>query len=339
MTRLWRTVGVVAIAVIGIWMVSVLFKGLLIVFAGILLAIFLSHLSRKIERLSRLPYTASLCLVVLAIVAVFSATGYFMGSRISAQISEFSEMFSTASDQAWKRFESLGLRRWVDGAAATDAQDLLSSDGLVMSSARAGMLGLLSMAAAVVIIVFLGLYAAIDPGRYREGLVRLFPPRRRQRIDEVLFEIGDTLWAWTLGRLAGMALIGTGSIVGLWVIGTPLPVTLGVIAGLLNFVPNIGPVIASVPAVVLGLQQSGNSALLVVALYLVLQTIESYIITPLIDQQQVRLPPATTLSAQLLLGMLAGIMGLLLATPLTAGAHVLIRELYVRDTLESGSTE
>jgi predicted PurR-regulated permease PerM len=206
----------------------------------------------------------------------------------------------------------------------------------MMSSARAGLLALLSAVAGVVVIVFLGLYMAIDPARYREGLLRLFPPRRRPRINEVLIEVGDTLWAWTLGRLAAMALIAIGSTAGLWMIGIPLPVTLGVIAGLLNSVPNLGPLIASIPPLLFGLQQGGNAALYVAAFYLALQVIESYLITPLIDQQQVRLPPALTLAAQLLLGMLAGFMGLLLATPLVAAAHVLVRELYVKDMLERG---
>jgi predicted PurR-regulated permease PerM len=167
--------------------------------------------------------------------------------------------------------------------------------------------------------------------------VRLFPPKRRPRIDDVLLKVGNALWAWTLGRLIAMALIAVGSTAGLWMIGIPLPATLGVLAGVSNFVPNLGPLIASVPPLLFGLQQGGNSALYVAGFYLALQVVESYLITPLIDQQQVRLPPALTLAGQLLLGMIAGFMGLLLATPLIAAAHVVIRELYVKDVLEANA--
>ncbi len=334
MTRLWRTVGVVALAAIGVWMVSLLVNGLLILFAGILLAVFLNQSSRTFQRLSGLPYAASLAVVVLSILVLLAATGYFMGSRISEQVSEFTAQFSQASEGAWKRLEKLGLRGGVDGGVTGDVPGFLPSNGSMMSSARSGLLALLSAVAGVVVIAFLGLYMAMQPAHYRGGLVRLFPPRRRRRIDEVLLKIGDALWAWTLGRLAAMALIAIGSTAGLWMIGIPLPVTLGVIAGFLNFVPNLGPLLASIPPILFGLQQGGNSALYVAGFYLALQVLESYCITPLIDQQQVRLPPALTLAGQLLLGMVAGFMGLLLATPLLAAAHVLVRELYVKDILE-----
>jgi predicted PurR-regulated permease PerM len=126
MTRLWRTVAVVALAAIGIWMVSLVVTGLLILFAGILLAIFLSHLSQRIQRFSGHPYGASLCLVVLSILAILAATGYFMGSRISEQVSEFSEMFSTASELTWERLENLGLRSWVGGGATCHRASITS---------------------------------------------------------------------------------------------------------------------------------------------------------------------------------------------------------------------
>jgi predicted PurR-regulated permease PerM len=135
-----------------------------------------------------------------------------------------------------------------------------------------------------------------------------------------------------------MAIIGIGSGVGLWVIGIPLPVTQGVLAGILNFVLNLGPLLSSVPPILFGLQQGGTTAFYVAGFYFVLQFVESYLVTPLINQRQVQLPPALTLSAQLLMGMTAGFLGLLLATPLCAVASVVTRELYVQDALENDAS-
>ena len=127
-----------------------------------------------------------------------------------------------------------------------------------------------------------------------------------------------------------MAVIGVCTGAGLWLLGIPLPLTLAVLAGIMNFVPNIGPIIAGVPAVLLGLQQGTNVALYVLLFYFLLQFAESYFLTPLIDQHQVSIPPGLMLSAQLVLGVIAGFLGLLLATPLTVLAMILVNDLVVQ---------
>jgi predicted PurR-regulated permease PerM len=126
-----------------------------------------------------------------------------------------------------------------------------------------------------------------------------------------------------------MAINGTLTALGLWLLGVPLALTLGLLAALLNFIPNIGPIIAGVPAVLLALMHSPMQALYVVGLYLVLQSVDGYLLTPLVDRCTVSVPPALTLAAQMLLGGL----GLALASPLTAAAIVLVQKLYIEDTL------
>lgn len=133
-----------------------------------------------------------------------------------------------------------------------------------------------------------------------------------------------------------MAIIGACTAVGLWALGVPLALTLALLAAALTFVPNFGPILAAVPAVLLGLLESPTKALYVVLLYVGVQTVESYVLTPLIQKRTVSAPPALTILAQVLLGVLVGGLGVVLATPLTAVALVLARELYVRDVLEAG---
>ena len=150
---------------------------------------------------------------------------------------------------------------------------------------------------------------------------------------EVWNAVGDTLRRWLVGRAVLMVVNGVMTAAGLWLLGIPLALTLGTIAGLLNFVPNIGPIIAGVPAVLIAWTMGPMPALYVLVLYIVLQSLDGYVLTPLIQQRTVSLAPALTIAAQLLFGVLAGTMGLLLATPMTAAALVLINKLYLEDVL------
>jgi predicted PurR-regulated permease PerM len=336
--RVWLTVGIVSAVVIALAATTWLVQGILLLFAGLLFGVFLNHLSRRVGAAVNLRYGAALAVVVVSLITLVGATGYLMGSRISQQAAEFSAQFSSAAQNVWNRLEHSELRKWSDENTADGPAGLLPSNSQMMATAKSAIRSVVSVVGGLVLVIFMGFYVALSPDIYQEGLVRLCPPNTRPRIRNVLHTISNTLWWWILGRLVAMAIIGIGSGVGLWVIGIPLPLTQGVLAGVLNFVPNVGPLLASIPPILFGLQQGGTTALYVAVFYLVLQFVESYLVTPLINQRQVRLPPALTLSAQLLMGMTAGFLGLLLATPLCAVASVIARELYVEDALENGTS-
>lgn len=165
------------------------------------------------------------------------------------------------------------------------------------------------------------------------GLLKLIPLGYRPRAAEVLDESGSTLRAWLLAKLLEMLLIGVLTTLGLWLLGIQLALVLGLIAGLLSFIPNIGPVLAVIPALLLASLEGGRTVLYVAALYLFIQALESYVFTPWMQQRIVSVPPALTIAVQLLFGLLAGTLGLLLATPLAAVGMVLVRMLYVEDLL------
>ena len=196
----------------------------------------------------------------------------------------------------------------------------------------------LGVVANALIIFFVGLYLALDPEIYRRGLLKLLRPGRRQRGREVLDEIGQTLWRWLLGRMATMALTGVGVGIVLWLIGVPMPVTLGIVTGLCTFIPNIGPVIALVLAVLVAFPEGLTTVGLTVSGYVLFQLIESYLLTPLIQKKQVDMPPALILTAQLLMGVLCGFLGIAVATPLVAVAMVVTGMLYVEDRLGEDRT-
>lgn len=216
---------------------------------------------------------------------------------------------------------------------APQAEEMLPDKADLLAEATGVFSTTLGALANVVIILFIGLFLAVEPRLYTDGLIRLVPIGRRARAREVLYAVGDVLQWWLVGKVVAMLVIGVLTALGLWLLGVELALTLGLIAALLTFIPNIGPVLALVPAVLLALLHSPTQALYVVLLYLAIQTVESYVLTPLVQRRTVSLPPALTISAQVALGVLLGGLGLVLATPLTVALLVLIQRLYIEDTL------
>src|SRR5690606_36802323 len=184
-----------------------------------------------------------------------------------------------------------------------------------------------------------GLYAAVDPGLYQRGVRHLVPKHRRQRADEVLCTLGSTLRWWIVGKLASMAIVGTLIGIGLALLGVKMALLLGIIAALLALVPNFGPVIAAIPAILIAWSQSSQLALYVLVLFVAVEFAESYLVLPLIQREAVDLPPALIIVFIVLMGTLAGALGVLVATPLLAALMVLISMLYVEDRLGDTSAD
>ena len=192
----------------------------------------------------------------------------------------------------------------------------------------------LSVVADGYVIIFLALFLALQPKVYRAGLVMLVPKAGRARAHEVLDKISDTLVKWVLGRLVSMVFVGVLTWLGLTLLGMPLGAVLGLFAGLVTFIPNIGPVVSMVPAVLLAFVYGGPpQALYVVLLYLGVQTLESAAVSPVVQQRLIQMPPALILIGQLIIGAFTGLLVLTLATPIIAIIIVLVKMLYVQDVL------
>jgi len=133
--------------------------------------------------------------------------------------------------------------------------------------------------------------------------------------------------------------VGIFTAIGLEILGMPMPYALALIAALFSFIPNIGPYLALAPAILIALMQGGNMFIYVLILYFGIQIVESYLITPMIEKKMVHLPPALTLFWMVLLGVVTGILGLIMATPILAALIVIIEELYVKDYLETNKED
>ncbi|AHG89645.1 protein of unknown function UPF0118 [Gemmatirosa kalamazoonensis] len=209
--------------------------------------------------------------------------------------------------------------------------------GEQLSGATKFLFPFLSSAAAVLggllLIVFLAIYIGAEPQLYHDGLMHLFPHRARPRAGEVLTEIATVLRKWLVTQLLAMFAIGLVTTVAMFALGVKAAFALGVIAGLLEFIPTVGPVLSAIPAIAMGLVDSPEKALSVLLAYWGIQFIENHLLIPFLMRGGMDLPPALTLVAQALMTLVFGFLGLMVAVPLTAAALVPIKMLYVQDVV------
>ncbi|HYD63545.1 MAG TPA: AI-2E family transporter [Noviherbaspirillum sp.] len=327
---LFYAVGFLFLLIAGVvWLAS---DVLLLMFACILVAVLLYDAAMRTGRWFHLRHEVALALVVAAIIAVIALATWMMAPQVARQMGELAAAMPQAVEHLRtevQRYEF--LRSLMENLPPTDklmsqAASILSRTGLLFS-------GVLGTIGNIAIIAFVGIYLAAQPRIYIEGIVTLVPHRKRQRAREVFAELGRTLGQWLFGKFISMLIVGVVTAIGLSLLGVPLALVLGLLAGLLDFIPYIGPIIAGVPAALMAFTESPTLALYTALLFLAVQVAEGYLLQPLIEKRSVSMPPALTIAMQVLLGTLFGLAGVALATPLTAVIAVLVTMLYVQDVL------
>ena len=314
----WKVLIVAGVAALSIflWRIS---GTLLLIFTGVLFAILLQRLTGYVQRATGLGHGWSLAIVLLTLVILVGGGGWLMGTSMAAQLGQLQEQVTKAM-----------------GMLPDGWRDRIMEQGKEwpwMNQLSSFASGLVYVVGDAVVVMFAALYLAASPGLYQRGVVLLVPPRGQKRACEVMDVAGDSLWKWLIGQLVAMAAVGTMIAVGLWLLGIPSALALGIVAGLMEFIPLVGPFLAAVPALLIGFAQSPQDALWVAGLYLVIQQIEGNVITPLLQKRVVDLPPVVTIGAIAAGGVLFGIMGMFLATPLAVVVLVLVNLLYIEDKL------
>lgn len=303
----------------------------LLIFAGLLFAVLLSAAADAVTRWSGMSRGTSLAVTFVALVLTILAAALSLWPSISAQMDELARELPAAVQELRGWIADRAWGEWLLGRA--DPERVVRETGVVNQAAGA-ITSSVNAVGGLIVILFVGIYVAAQPGVYHKGLRRLVAPRGRDRFDDVLNKIVGVLRWWLVGKLLSMTLVGVLTTFGLWLLDVPLALTFGLIAALLTFVPNFGPILSVLPPALLALAQEPRLAAYVVALYLAIQTVESYAITPLIQRRTVSLPPALIITSQVALGVLVGAIGVAVATPLTAAVVAAIRLLYVDDVLE-----
>lgn len=310
---------------------------LLLAFGGIIIAVFLSGVSTWVSRVGRMGYGWSLAIVIGAILALCCFACWLLFSRISGQIDQLGQQLPEAFQRLTNRLDQY---RW--GQFLTErvrhASNQLAAEG-TLSRAASLLSGLGTVGIEILLVILVGVYGAVSPDVYLNGMVKLFPKPRRPRMRQALQTASYTLWWWIICRLISMTWVGVATAIGVWLLGIPLALTLGLIAGLFKFVPYIGPWIAAVPALLLAFVRGPSSVVYVGILYFAIEMIDDQIILPLLQWRNMWLPPALAIFAQVLMGALWGMVGILVAMPLCAVVMVLVQVLYVQDTLGDEQVE
>lgn len=304
----------------------------LLVFVAILLATFLEAPAGLLSRRTAVPHGLALAGVVLLLLAVTAGFWLLAGPRLADEAARLVDLLPESVERVQEVVESLPGGPWLlDRVSSMEGGALRGASlvGNVTGTASAVWEAL----ARIVFVVILGLYLAASPRTYRDGLAALVPPAYRDRGVEVLNELGRALQGWLLGQLTAMVAIGLLTGLALWILGVPLAFVLGVLAGLFEFVPIVGPIIGFLPAILLASTQGLTQVLWVLGAYVIIQQLEGNVVTPLVQRRAVDLPPALTLTAVFVAGAALGPLGFLVATPLAALGMVLVQMLYRHDLL------
>jgi predicted PurR-regulated permease PerM len=296
----------------------------LLAFAGILIAVILRAVTERIDRHTRLTGKVAYAGTLLLLGAVAAGVGFLLVPRATTQISELTRSLPASIHRLELPLEKSDWGRDLLGRVhRIFHKDSISSEIPQIASAISD--GVTDL----VIVVVVGFFTALNPHGYAEGLLVLFPERRRGHARRIASELQRQLQWWTLGQMLPMAALGIVSGVGLTLLHVALPWTLGLMTGLAVFLPYAGTVLSAVPAVLMGLQRSPQTALWVLLLYMALHLLEGYILTPLVQRKAVRLPPVVTILVQYFFWQVGGILGLALAAPLASAGIVLVKELYL----------
>lgn len=299
---------------------------LILGFGGVLLAVLLRAGGEAVARALPLGPRWGVVLVVVTTMLVIVALGWLFGSMVLGQLGDLASTLDSAFDRVRSLAESHGLGDLMPPGGNGAGVGLVSQALTALGTAG-------DMLAGVLIILFVGLYLAMSPEVYRKGVLLLVPPRHHERAREVMGAVGKALLRWMLGQLVSMATIGILVTVALYLLNVPLALVLGVAAGLLEFVPILGPWLAAVPATLVALTVGPQTAVLVLAVYVAIQQVESYLITPMAERWALSLPPAVAVVSAMAFTLLFGFVGLLFAVPITISLMVIVRMVYVRDTL------
>ena len=317
---------------------------LFILFFGVLVALFLSVFVDRLVAWG-VPRVLSVLLVLVVLGGLITGAVVVLWPTVRDQLAvvagEVPDAAARAGDWIQQQYQDITgavgvppeeaqgeLRARLRGQART----LIGGALPILNSALGALAG-------VLIVLMAGIYMTVDPELYRHGVRRLLPPRHREPVAEAMSRSAHTLRWWMIGTLINMVLVATLVGLGLWFLGVPAVLALAVIAGLLEFVPIFGPIIAALPAMAVALTVSPITALWVALLYTIVQQLEGNVITPLVMRGVVELPPALTLLFLSFMGIIFGFLGLLLAVPILAGGTVMVQALYIEPMEERAGAE
>lgn len=319
------------------------FRPLLVIFGGLLLGVLLNGLSRFVQRHTPLSYAWAFGVVMVVLLGLIGGGSWLIGGQLASQADILAQKTPEAIRALTASIREFTWGEWLlsnlpSSEEVSEASSESSDAGGESSPSSNPLVGIFAATLGTItnlfVVLLIGVYLALHRRLYAKGLLHLIPPRHKERAKEALQSVIHALRWWFVGRFASMATVGLLTALGLMLLGVPLALTLGLLAAVISFVPYIGPIVSFVPAILMGYLEGPQTAIYVLVLMMLIQFMETYLLTPLIQKRVVSLAPVLLISAQLLMGTAAGILGVIVATPLTVMLVVLVQMLYVEDGLD-----
>lgn len=310
---------------------------LLLVFAGILVAVMFCGITNWITGKTHMNRGVSLFLSVILVFGVIIVAFWLIAPTVADQFRQLGSTIPQSLNkvQNWLNQYGWGSQLLQKVPDNMSLSSLMSGQSSLFSKVTGLVSSFFSVLLDVLIVLVTALFFAASPKLYTQGFASLFPVRNQDRVLEVLDKIFVTLKRWLVAMLLSMTIVGVSTAIAYKIIGIPMAYALAVLAFFFEFIPNIGPWIAGIPAVLVGLTQGTQTAIIVAVVYFGIQLLESFLIIPLILKRAIELPPALLLFFQVLLGIVQGTLGLLLAAPLLAVIMVVVRELWIKDVIKA----
>lgn len=307
---------------------------IMLTFGAVIVATVLRALASALERHARMPAKVSVVAALLLVVFMISAFAWFAGEPLAEQFQILRQRLPAALDAVmqWLNSNRIGVAalQYIEQARSNDA----SPWAMWVAGATGSTFGAFGGA---VLLLVMGLYLALAPRVYRDGLVRLMPLSVRERVGGALDACGHALSRWLLGQSISMLFVGTTTALGLWLLDVPLALSVGMLTGLLAFIPFFGAIAGGLLAVLLGFMQGPETALYVLILAVVIQQVEGNVLMPLVERWAVGLPPVLGIAATVMFGELFGLLGVLLAAPAMIVLMVVVQHLYIKGVIEADS--
>jgi predicted PurR-regulated permease PerM len=297
-----------------VWIGRVIF---LLLFASIVFTIFLTSIADWLHTRLRIRQGAALALFICVTFAIIALLVWILGPNAVQQVADLEIELPLAAHSLLNQLQSHQWGQWLLRQSPGSEQ---ISNGFSFALTRIGgiVVSSVTIIAGLVIVFSLSIYFAAEPEMYYNGLRRIVPEEHRDKLDACAASVAQILRSWVVSKLISMSMVGILVSIGLSIVGVPLAGTLGIIAAVMTFIPNVGPLISVIPAALLALAISPAKGLLTILVFSIVFTAEGYVVTPLLERNIVRLPPALTLTMQLLLAAVAGPVGVALAAPLAA---------------------
>ncbi len=324
--KVWIAVSITSLMVVFLFLFQIFFSVLLLILAGALIALYFYGVAGFFERKLHCSSRTAIKVSVIINLLVLAGAIWFVGARIQAQTSELAQTLPSTIEQLKEQIGStaLGSQLLLQFNSSGDSTKTLTIVKRFFSSS----FGILSD---LYIVALIAIFFIVSPKVYTNGMVKLLPVKAKEKGADIINKIGDILKKWLKAQLFGMIFIGVLTAIGLIIIGMPMVFPLSIIAGLLNVMPNFGPLIALIPGVLIGLLKGPTTAIIVACMYTFIQFIQTAVSQPLLQKKMINISPALVIIGQVAFGLLAGFWGVLLATPLLAILTVLVQELYINE--------